>query len=102
MGIFRIDMLGFVKPLISRLKIYCQSKKKCWYIVDRKFDDFTDGGKVANEIAKVRYEYFNNKRKAKLLALNNQILKNEIMHKSMCKSIIYLTVSQYNLLDASP
>jgi hypothetical protein len=39
----------------------------------RKLEDFTENGKIDKDIARVRYDYYNNKRKAKLILLNNSI-----------------------------
>ena len=36
----------------------------------RKLEEFTDAGTIAPDIAKVRFEHFAMKRKAKLLAIN--------------------------------
>jgi hypothetical protein len=47
------------------------------YLECRKVEDFTQGGKISEDLARVRYEHYNNKRKAKLIALNNAIHKED-------------------------
>ncbi len=39
----------------------------------RKLEDFTEGGKIDMEMAKVRFDHFNSKRKAKILAIGQQL-----------------------------
>lgn len=43
----------------------------------RKVEDFIQEGKYDMDFAKVRYDHYNNKRKAKLITLNNAIYKLE-------------------------
>lgn len=40
----------------------------------RKLDDFLEGGKVDKDLAQVRFEHYTSKRKAKLIALNQQLM----------------------------
>ena len=42
-------------------------------ILFRKYDDFTEEGRVDADLAKVRFEHYNSKRKAKLIAINQKI-----------------------------
>ena len=39
-------------------------------ILFRKYDEFTEEGRVDADLAKVRFEHYNSKRKAKLIAIN--------------------------------
>jgi hypothetical protein len=39
-------------------------------ILYRKYDEFTEEGRVDADLAKVRFEHYNSKRKAKLIAIN--------------------------------
>jgi hypothetical protein len=39
-------------------------------ILFRKYDDFTEEGRVDADLAKVRFEHYASKRKAKLIAIN--------------------------------
>lgn len=62
------------------LEILQQSKNwKILFYLDltvfyyRKLEDFTEGGKIDQDKAKVRFDHYNSKRKAKLIAINQQL-----------------------------
>ena len=54
------------------LKCFCSSLDKI--TIFRKLEDFRNHGKVADDVAQVRFEYFMNKRKARLMALNQYLI----------------------------
>jgi hypothetical protein len=41
----------------------------------RNFEEFCEGGKVEEDIAQVRFDYHSNKRRVKLLALHDELMK---------------------------
>ena len=43
------------------------------YDLFRKLEEFLEGGKVEEELAKVRYDHYASKRKAKIIMINQQL-----------------------------
>lgn len=64
-----------ISPKDLQVRINTLMQLHSFIFQNRKLDDFSDGGKVSADIAKVRFEYHKNKRKAKLIAINSALTR---------------------------